>query len=121
METKLKLKGTVCTNGLALHALAYDTSVLRPKAAREAADDDGIDKDNEQDHIDDAFLDIEDIINDIDLDSLDQVDMGSSMEGTDVQEHGGPTEVASQYVYKGYVINWRQGSKLLENLEVPRG
>lgn len=38
--TKYKLKGTICTNGLVCHLLAYDTSVLRPKAARENSQED---------------------------------------------------------------------------------
>jgi hypothetical protein len=104
MKTKLKLKGTVCTNGLVLHALAYDISVLRHKAAREAAGDD-VDEADEQDYVDDAFLEIEDIISDTDLDNLDQVDMESNMDGTDVQDLEVPTEIASQSVYKGYAIN----------------
>ncbi|KAI8356067.1 hypothetical protein B0O80DRAFT_425702 [Mortierella sp. GBAus27b] len=66
--TKFKLKGTICTDGLVTHLLAYDTSVLRPKAAYgEDGPDDNLETDHPEDldtEIDDAFLDLE---NDEDL------------------------------------------------------
>ncbi|KAI8349515.1 hypothetical protein B0O80DRAFT_501243 [Mortierella sp. GBAus27b] len=108
--TKLKLKGTVCTNGLVLHVLAYDTSVLRPKAAREKAsreDEDDMDS-NDFDgmDVDDPFIDPDDFeIEDDD---------------TDVKPGDNHPQSAStaQDTYKGLTINWKQGSSLLTNVEV---
>ncbi|KAF9991484.1 hypothetical protein BGZ65_000552, partial [Modicella reniformis] len=113
-ETKFKLKGTVCTNGLVLHAMAYDTSVLRPKAAREAAehgDPDNEEQDSEQPdydadlEIDDAFIDLDELADDTDLNGLEgnveleslegSIDLGGLEDDIDLGSHESDIDLGS--------------------------
>jgi hypothetical protein len=116
LKTKFKLKGTVCTNGLVINALAYDTTAFRRKtAAKEMTgqgteDNEDIEQDvdnnddferqdfEESSEIDDAFFDPSDNPSD------------------DPQTDNNPTTAPS--IYRGSIINWRQGSKTLDNVEM---
>jgi hypothetical protein len=113
--TKYKLKGTICTNGLVCHLLAYDMSVLRPKAAREnSQEDDNEDMDQhdvDDGEIDEPFLEIPD-----DFSVEDDTIINESGDNDNPQTPSS-TSTAEPSIYKGLVINWRQGSKLLTNVE----
>jgi hypothetical protein len=126
--TKYKLKGSIVTNGLEVHLLAYDTLSPRSRKAAESKSDD-----------DDAALGVtSELDSEMDIeggfvavDSLDDEEKalleGQVQAGTSTiisQEH---QQVADAHAESStssgvsnttaYAINWRQRSKLLENIE----
>jgi hypothetical protein len=90
-DTKFKMKGTICTNGLILNLLAYDITQLKPRSDFKAKDD-------------------TDIV--VDLDQMLELEDGF-LSATADKEQG---EVLSELDYGN--INFKRGSKLLENVEV---
>ncbi|KAF9914279.1 hypothetical protein BGZ65_001264, partial [Modicella reniformis] len=54
--TKFKLKGTVCTNGLTLNLLAYDTTQQKRKPKSKSTDDEDETDLSEELELDDGFL-----------------------------------------------------------------
>ncbi|CAO3565491.1 unnamed protein product [Mortierella alpina] len=116
------------TNGIEVHLLAYDTLSPRPRKAAETKSDDEdaalgatSELDSEMD-IEGGFLAV---------DSLDDEEKalleGQLQAGTSsivIQEHQGITKAQTESSASSasnataYAINWRQRSKLLENVEV---
>ncbi|KAG0198930.1 hypothetical protein BGX31_004435, partial [Mortierella sp. GBA43] len=95
-STRYKLKGTVCTNGLTLNLLAYDTHHQRPRKTDPKAPND-LDLEGDLDldmQLDDAFLDEA---------------YGEEEADCDTQE-----VTTSDLCH----INWKRGSDLLPNVEV---
>jgi len=90
-STRYKLRGTVCTDGLVLNLLAYDTSQQRRKGKAKVNEDDDLAEASDLAlELDDAFLD-------------------EAYEGEGGQEI---TPFDHQH------INWKRGSDLLPNVEV---
>ncbi|KAI1286575.1 hypothetical protein EDD11_000230, partial [Mortierella claussenii] len=155
-KEKYKIKGTICTNGLVLHLMAYDTTQARPKR-KPAKDNAPADDDDEmadlfgmEDNafeLDVAFLDDQSTDDDSDLENpgseievYDEPGPSSSsrkrrravrepedveMEPSDVEmeptEPSGPSTMeidTQENDYDVSQINWKRGSKMLQNLEV---
>ncbi|KAK3815058.1 MAG: hypothetical protein J3Q66DRAFT_402029 [Benniella sp.] len=68
VESKFKLKGTINTDGLVLHLLAYDTTIMRPKAKKQAESD-------HQDDLDMLDQDDEDLQFECMFDELQELDL----------------------------------------------
>lgn len=75
VESKFKLKGTINTDGLVLHLLAYDTTIIRPKAKKQAESD-------QQDDLDLLDQDEEDLDFECVFDELEE---GQKLAVTDVR------------------------------------
>ncbi|KAF9941401.1 hypothetical protein BGZ65_003798 [Modicella reniformis] len=94
-KTRYKLRGTICTDGLVLNLLAYDTDQQKRKS-KDAKGPDDMDLVTDTDRsieLDDAFLD----------------------EAYGEDDDSSPQDVApSDLQY----INWKRGSDLLPNVEV---
>lgn len=95
-DTRYKLRGTICTDGLVLNLLAYDTHQKKHKSKDSKSSDD-MDLETDTDwslELDDAFLD-------------------EAYDGE--SDDSEPQDVtASDLAY----INWKRGSDLLPNVEV---
>lgn len=167
-DTKYKLKGTVCTNGLVLNLLAYDTTTTRrrPKEGGQKSQEGERDlfdtqaEIDEEFELDEAFVEDEDEDQDesdtemagatsddseedteggdgdVEMATEEDVDMGDEEDAdmewqpeTDVAEGSSgrkrPLELSSRaqgkrpriaHPHEG--INWRRGSKILQNVEV---
>ncbi|KAF9950747.1 hypothetical protein BGZ72_007645, partial [Mortierella alpina] len=137
--TKFKLRGTICTNGLVLNLLAFDTTAPRKKsqdhpqlleqsssqgtfprsssqesgAGSEGGNDDlfQLQHDVDEDFVlDEAFLTAE----------LDELDEASGEWGSQFEEEEEDEDEDSDkrpYSESGCMINWQRGSKLLRNIE----
>ncbi|KAF9276140.1 hypothetical protein BGZ68_010242 [Mortierella alpina] len=127
--TKYKLKGSIVTNGLEVHLLAYDTMSPKPRKAAESKSDDddaalGItsELDSEMD-IEGGFVAVESLGDEEKALLEGQVQAGTS--SIISQEHQQAAEAQAESSTSSsvsnttaYAINWRQRSKLLENVEV---
>ncbi|KAF9271081.1 hypothetical protein BGZ68_004281, partial [Mortierella alpina] len=126
-ETRYKLKGSIVTNGLEVHLLAYDTKCPRRRATSNAEPEENQDQDlaNEMD----AELEIEGgftAVEDLDADTKDmlqaQVALGTATIVTQstpaVAQDSSEAESSSQAAPATFAVNWRQKSKILDNLEV---
>ncbi|KAF9921030.1 hypothetical protein BGZ67_000799, partial [Mortierella alpina] len=116
-QTKLKLRGTICTNGLQLHLLAHDTSTTRRR--REKVQDDDDDDDDlfgaahniETDfQLDDAFI--------ADADEEPEVELGPSTSSkkrmySDMSPSSSPPREQAKEADLYDTINWTRGSRLL--------
>jgi len=113
------LKGSIVTNGLEVHLLAYDTRCPRRKANNEEKPDQDQDlvrdMDDELD-IEAGFTAISDI-DDAD-NTLTVAASASASQATSASQAISASQATSASQAASYTVNWRQKSKLLDNLEV---
>ncbi|KAG9321155.1 hypothetical protein KVV02_007730 [Mortierella alpina] len=121
-QTKLKLRGTICTNGLQLLLLAHDTSTTRRRREKVQDDNDNDDDDDlfgaaqniEADvQLDDAFI--------ADADEEPEVELGPSTSSkkrtySDISPSSSPPREQAKEADLYDTINWTRGSRLLVNV-----
>ncbi|KAF9576097.1 hypothetical protein EC968_000165 [Mortierella alpina] len=112
-ECRYSLKGNIVTNGLEVHLLAYDTKCPRRKAAVNA--DQGENPDQDLANNLDAEMEIEDgfmAVSGLDTDAKDRLQ--------DEVASGPATLLApsTSAVASTVSLNWRQKSKILDNLKL---
>ncbi|KAF9572635.1 hypothetical protein EC968_009627 [Mortierella alpina] len=122
-ETRYKLKGSVVTNGLEIHLLAYDTKSPRRRTTSNAEPEENQDQDlaNEMDaelEIEGGFTAVEDLDADTKAMLQAQIASGTATIVTQSTPAASEAESSSQTAPARFAVNWRQKSKLLANLEV---
>ncbi len=127
-ECRYLLKGSIVTNGLEVHLLAYDMKCPRRKEAISSNQEENPDQDLASNM--DAEMEIEGgftAVSSLDTDAKDELeDEIASGAATVVAQStfavaaqdSSQAESASQAASTTYAINWRQKSKILDNLEV---
>ncbi|KAF9936724.1 hypothetical protein BGZ70_006741, partial [Mortierella alpina] len=113
------LKGSIVTNGLEVHLLAYDTRCPRRKSAQEEKPDHNQDLVRDMDD----ELDIEagfTAMSDIDADNnltVAESASASACQATSASQTTSASQATPASQAAPYTVNWRQRSKLLDNLE----
>ena len=117
-SSRYLLKGSIVTNGLEVHLLAYDTRCPRRKSAQEEKPDQ--DQDLARDMDDE--LDIEagfTAMSDIDANNaLTVAASAPAPQATSASQTTSASQATPASQATSYTVNWRQKSKLLDNLEV---